>query len=125
MIFLHGYSNASSRIQKERHSKLSFQFRDIEWSLRAREHCFFFCEHEHFRKYNWETERTDHINFPLISIYTPVYKSAPSTVTLRSFHIPTPREFKSNYPGVVFPPGVELEELTIFCVLNANVAGFT
>ena len=53
-----------------------------------------------------------------------------STVTLRSFHVPIPREFHSNFPDVLFPPrgggrGAELEELTIFCVLNANVAGFT
>ena len=48
-----------------------------------------------------------------------------STVYLRSFHVPTPREFNSNFPDVVFPPMVELEELTIFCVLNGKVAGFT
>ena len=38
--------------------------------------------------------------------------------------VPTPRKFNSNFTDVVFHPGVELEELTIFCVLNANVAGF-
>ena len=101
--------------------------------MRAREHCVFFAStssdqiclasSEHFRKYNRQTERTEGINFPLILIYMSVYFNVPSTATLRSFHVPTPREFKSNFPDVVFPPGVELEELTIFCVLNANVAG--
>ena len=27
-----------------------------------------------------------------------------STVTLRSFHVPIPREFHSNFPDVLFPP---------------------